>query len=140
MRRPELNVARREAGPRLSDAAEAVAKSLRRASVAPDLVGGLGFLLDAVAVALALWIAAYASEGGEFDPWRAAGFAGAAALALCGVLARLGAYSLRRLRRWLPGLAGIGSMALAAGVAAGLDPVVALLSCLACLAPARLLA
>jgi len=103
------------------------------------MIGAVVFLLDAAALALALWFTAFASVSGAFDPWGWAGLATAIALVVSGILGCLGGYRLKRLRRFFPGMALLFPSAVAAAIAAGLDLLAALLCCLAFLAPARAL-
>ena len=57
----------------LSVGAEAVARTLRRASISPGVVAALACLLDARTLTLGIWFAAYASVRETFSPLNAAG-------------------------------------------------------------------
>ena len=89
----------------LSVGAEAVARTLRRASVSPGVVGALACLLDAAALALGFWFAGYASAGETFSPLATAGLAAVLGLGLAALAWVLGGYRLPALRRFWPGSA-----------------------------------
>jgi len=78
--------------PALSAGARTVARGLRRATLAPGTIGTLAALLDAIALALGLWFAAYAGGGAGFDPHRAAVLALAAATVVIAGVGAFGGY------------------------------------------------
>ena len=122
----------------LSVGAEAVARTLRRASVSPGVVGALACLLDATALALGFWFAGYASAGETFSPLKTAGIAAVLALGLAALAWLLGAYRLRALRRFWSGAARLLAFALPTAVLAGIAPAATPLV-VAFLLPARAL-
>jgi hypothetical protein len=114
-------------GDELSAGARAVARGLRRPSLAPGQVGAVAALLDVVALALGLWFAAYASDD-DLPPFDAALRSGLAAIALVALVWVLGGYrlpSLRRFWRWSGLLAGLGMVS--AGILHGALPASLLL-------------
>ncbi len=129
---------RPEPAPALTDGARAVARGLRRASISPGSVGVLALLLDATALTLGYWLAGYVSTPEGFAPWRMAGMSAVLAFAVVLLVWLLRDYRLRRLRRFLPGVAKLTVLALLAAVYAGLDPIASLVV-IAFLAPAHAL-
>ena len=104
--------------PALSAGARTVARGLRRATLAPGTIGTLAALLDAIALALGLWFAAYAGGGAGFDPHRAAVLALAAATVVIAGVGAFGGYRLPFLRdgsRGMVLLAGVGLALLVLG-------------------------
>jgi Undecaprenyl-phosphate glucose phosphotransferase len=106
--------------------AHAVARTLRRPSLAPGLVAALAMLVDGAGFGLGLWFGAFASSGSGFDPTRAAMQAMLEAAAAVLVLRMLGLYRLAALRRLKQGslvsmafgllLASFGGFSAAEGV------------------------
>ncbi|MBP7243194.1 exopolysaccharide biosynthesis polyprenyl glycosylphosphotransferase [Amaricoccus sp.] len=123
-------------GAALSENARAVAAGLRRTSLAPGAVSGVGFGLDAAAVALGIWGGLVVAGAA---PLGAAAVAAGAGLAVAGVVAVAGGHRLRRLRRFARGAIGpIGLGAAAAWLVGAGAPGAALAAALAL--PARGLA
>ncbi len=122
----------------LGEDARAVAQGLRRDSIAPGAVGAAAMALDAAALALGVWFAAFAGAGPAFDAWRAAAIAFCVAGAACAAASALGAYRLPALRRLLRGAALLLALALALALCVGLWPA-ALAALPAFVLPARAL-
>ncbi|MBP7003227.1 exopolysaccharide biosynthesis polyprenyl glycosylphosphotransferase [Amaricoccus sp.] len=102
--------------PALSEGALAVAAGLRRASLAPAAVAGVGAGLDAAAAAIGTWGGlALAGEA----PLRAAAAAVAVGLAVVAAVALSGGYRLARLRRFARGALAPASLAAAGAWLAG---------------------
>lgn len=105
------NVARRSIGSDKDDplaaGARAVARTLRRSSLDPDHIAAVAMLIDAAALGLGLWVAAYASSSLNFDPAQAAINATWKAVIATIVLHVCGMYNLAALRRFLRGGAAL---------------------------------
>jgi FlaA1/EpsC-like NDP-sugar epimerase len=107
----------------LSDAAQAVARNLRRASVSPDSVAGIAFALEAAALALGLWFAGFASARDGFAPMATAGLVAGLAVGLSLVGWLLGSFELTNLQRFGRGAANTLCMAIPTAIIAGVDPL-----------------
>ncbi len=97
----------------LTEAATLVARGLKRPSLPAVVLSLLAFVLDALAIALAIWFAEFAAAGLVLQPGPAALAATGVALTAVGGLAALGGYRPALLRRFW---GGWGTLALAAGV------------------------
>jgi Undecaprenyl-phosphate glucose phosphotransferase len=107
---------------RLSDGAEAVARTLRRASLSPGIVGALACLVDLCAIALGLWFVAYASAAGTFSSAIAATFALVQAFGVAVLAWVLGAYRLQTLRGFVPATTMLLALVVATAALSGATP------------------
>jgi Undecaprenyl-phosphate glucose phosphotransferase len=126
----------RTSGGGLSAGARAVARGLRRPTLAPGGIAATAGALDAAAVALGLWFGAFALETG-FDPVGAAGTALAGAAGAVALAWLCYGYRLSALRRFWRGTATVLAGAALAALVAGVPGAV--VAVLAFLLPARLL-
>jgi Undecaprenyl-phosphate glucose phosphotransferase len=135
MRRAALGAVDRNAVG-LSEGARAVARSLRRASVPPSLIGALAGVLDATALGLGFWFARYASYGPTFHAWSTAGLACCLAIGITTLAWLLGAYRLPTLRRTGRAAGHLLALATTTAVLVGAD-LAATLLVVAFILPAR---
>ena len=91
----------------LAAGARAVARTLRRSSLDPDHIAAVAMLIDAAALGLGLWVAAYASSSLDFDPAQAAINATLKAVIATIVLHVCGMYNLAALRQFSRGGAAL---------------------------------
>lgn len=110
-------------GDGLPAGAQAVARTLRRPSLAPGLVGAAAMLVDAAGLGLGLWFGAFASSSIDFDPAWTALQATLGATATVLILRTSGFYRLAIARRFKQGsltlLASGLLLALLGGLSAG---------------------
>ncbi|WP_210527300.1 exopolysaccharide biosynthesis polyprenyl glycosylphosphotransferase [Rubellimicrobium arenae] len=95
---------------RLSPGARSVARSLRSPVLSPSSVAFVAACLDAAALSLSSWFAAFVNADPGFDPAQALVAAMASATAAVLILKRLGFYRLKTLRRTVRGTAVAWSM------------------------------
>lgn len=138
---PQVRDGRDDSAGRLPLGADTVARSLRRPSLAPATVSVLAALIDAVALVMGFWFAAYAAFGATgraFDPIHEAQGAVLFATLVVLLAAALGLYELGRLRRFWHGAAVLGCLGLGVAVLeVGATPAVLAVALL--LLPARAL-
>ncbi|MFT3974365.1 MAG: exopolysaccharide biosynthesis polyprenyl glycosylphosphotransferase [Amaricoccus sp.] len=103
----------------LSAGARSVARGLRRGTLAPGTLSALAGCIDAAALALALWFAAYAGDRPEFAPVAASLLAVTAALAAVGLIGAFGGYRLSALRNRPRGIVLVAACGIALLLAGG---------------------
>ena len=127
-----------ERGGALSEGAIAIARGLRRRSMAPKVIGSTACLLDAIALGLGLWFAKFAASTLGFDPLHEAKLAAIGATCVVLVLWIRGAYRLAALRRFWRGVAVLLALGLLVAAYNGVQPLAAVALALF-VAPARAL-